>query len=73
MFSFCARIDAVKLQPSFFDIFGAVGFLVIIGIAVKGLANPDSLPEWMLLVLLFIGIVGFLVDSVIVYRTYLKR
>lgn len=63
----------MKLQPSFFDIFGAIGFLVIIGIAVKGLFNSGSLPEWMLVVLLLIGIIGFIVDCAIVYKTYLKK
>jgi len=42
-------------------------------VAVKGLLNPGSLPQWALILLLFIGVVGFVVDSVIVYQTYIKK
>ncbi len=63
----------MKLQPSFFDIFGALGFIVIILVAIRGLLNSGTLPEWMFVALLLIGVIGFSVDVVIVYKTYLKK
>ena len=73
MFSFYAKLNAMKLQPSFFDIFGALGFIVIILVAIRGLLNSGTLPEWMFVALLLIGVIGFSVDVVIVYKTYLKK
>ncbi len=63
----------MKLQPSFFDIFGALGFIVIICVALKGLLTSGVLPLGMLVVLLLIGIIGLAVDSVIVYTSYFKK
>lgn len=63
----------MRLQPSFFDIFGALGFIAIIVAAMLGLLHGGLLPTWMLIAILLIGIAGFIVDAAIVYRTYIKK
>lgn len=59
-------------QPQFFDIFGAIGFVYIILFSVWCLKNNRVVPGSALFVLLMIGVVGFLVDSAIVYFSYIR-
>ena len=59
------------LNPSFFDIFGVMGFLYIFTLSLWGLAGKN-LPRWSLGILLLIGSIGLLVDGLIVYLFYLK-
>ncbi|HEY4527727.1 MAG TPA: hypothetical protein VJL09_01660 [Candidatus Paceibacterota bacterium] len=63
----------MKLPPAeFFDIFGALAFLYITGFSLWALFAPASLPRWALIILLLVGIAGFIIDAVIVYKNYLK-
>lgn len=61
----------IQLQPQFFDIFGFVGFAFIVIVAFLMLRDV-RLPKWVPVVLLFVGIVGLIVDGIIVYVSYLK-
>lgn len=59
-------------KAEFFDVFGAVGFLYIAILSVFMLIK-NGLPKWTVIVLLVIGIVGFVIDSTIVAKTYLIK
>ncbi len=56
---------------SFYDRFGIFYFLIIAIIGFWMLVG--NLPSWTAYVLIFMGVTGFIVDSIIVYKTYLKR
>ena len=60
------------LRPEFFDIFGIGVFGFITGLALWASKTSKPLPRWAIRLLLVIGILGLLVDGVIVYRTYLR-
>ncbi|MCH8987122.1 hypothetical protein IIA94_03085 [Patescibacteria group bacterium] len=60
------------LRPEFFDIFGVFGFIYIVILSLVGIKRPSSIPKWAFIVLLVIGIIGLLVDSGIVYLSYLQ-
>ena len=59
-------------NPEFMDIFGAMAFIFIAISAVWALKTHRAFPVWALFILLIVGILGFLVDSIIVYSTYFK-
>ena len=61
------------IRPEFFDIFGIGVFLFIIFVSAMSLKTSLPIPSWALIVLLIIGILGFLVDVTIVYLTYAKK
>jgi len=56
--------------PEFFDIFGIGIFIFIIVLSIWGLKTRKQFPRWILIILLIIGIIGFLIDSIIVYTAY---
>ena len=58
------------LEPQFFDIFGFIGFIFIAVCSLLGLSKKN-IPKWMWITLLLIGLIGILVDGVIVYTFYL--
>ncbi|MDP3727014.1 MAG: hypothetical protein Q8R35_00030 [bacterium] len=60
------------LQPAAFDILGIGVFAFITVAATWSLKMHRPLPRWILLLLLVIGILGFLIDGTIVYVTYLR-
>lgn len=61
----------MELTPQFFDIFGIMGFVYIVALALYGLSGKN-VPRWALIILLLIGIIGLLVDVLVVYTFYLK-
>ena len=64
-----------NVKPEAFDVLGFVVFLLITTIAVWGLRNSEqckSVPPWMFLLLLIIGIGGLIVDATLVYVFLLK-
>lgn len=63
----------MNLRAEFFDIFGTVVFLFIIAISSWALKTGKAIPQWALIILLIIGVLGLLVDSIIVKRTYLNK
>lgn len=64
----------MKLPPAeFFDIFGALAFLYITGFSLWLLFYQNFFPpRWPAVILFLIGVIGFIVDAVIVYRSYVK-
>ncbi len=59
-------------QPSFFDIFGLITFTFITAVSLWALLVKRSLPRWILIILLFIGVGGLIVDGSIVYMIYIR-
>jgi len=60
-----------SLEPQFFDIFGAIGFVYIVVLSLFALSGK-SLPKITLVILLLIGLAGFIVDVFVVYNFYLR-
>ena len=58
------------IRPEFFDIFGVFVFIFLIVLSLWGLKTRKPFPKWSTVILLTIGILGFIVDSIIVYITY---
>ena len=59
-------------QPEFFDIFGIFVFTFITWLSVFGLKNKNKIPRWSLKILLVIGILGLIVDGIIVYVNFIR-
>lgn len=59
-----------KFDAVFFDIFGVFIFAFLIGFSLWGLVTPKKTPEWVLLTILSIGLMGFLVDGFTVIKEY---
>lgn len=60
-------------RPQFFDIFGFIGFIYILAFSVWALNVQTEIPMWALMILFAIGVIGFIVDGMIVYTSYLKK
>lgn len=60
------------IKAEFFDIFGTMAFLYIIGYSTFALTN-DNLPRLWTILLLIVGIAGLVVDVVIVTKIYLIK
>ena len=60
------------LKPEFFDIFGFQAFVFILIVSAWSLIVKKPIPDWVILLLLIIGILGSLIDGIIVYFSYLK-
>jgi len=60
-------------QPAFFDIFGIFAFTFISVFSIWALKTKNSFPKWALIILLIIGMIGFLIDSFTVYNAYLSK
>lgn len=60
------------IRPEFFDIFGLFVFSFIIFTSVWGLKTGKPFPKWILVALLFVGVVGLIVDGTIVFVAYLQ-
>ena len=60
------------LRPEFFDIFGFFAFIFLIFIAVYVMKKVKRHPKPILYIILGIGIIGAIVDGIIVYTAYLK-
>ena len=65
------NLEKQMQKPSFWDRFGVFYFAIIAVIGFWMLLG--ELPNWVAYVLIVMGVSGFLVDFVIVYKTYLKR
>ena len=59
------------MNAAFFDIFGMLAFLFVIVVSSIALAKKKKLPKWTLIILLAIGIIGFIVDALLVYINYI--
>ena len=63
----------MKIPPEDFDILGVSVFLSIVAIAIYALITGNSLPQWILFYLLFVGIAGLIIDGTIVYIMFLRK
>jgi uncharacterized membrane protein len=59
------------VSAEFFDIFGFVGFLILLFIGLWMLISKKKLPRWPAIILLIIAILGIVIDGYIVFNTYL--
>lgn len=60
------------VQPEFFDIFGIFVFSFLVILSLWGFKTRKPFPQWTLATLLIIGILGLIVDGVIVFIMYLQ-
>ena len=58
-------------RPEFYDIFGFIIFIFLIILSSWSLIKNKKLPKWILITLLIIGIIGGIVDGIIVYSHFL--
>lgn len=66
-------MNIINLQPEFFDLFGLITFLFIIAFslwALKVKRPRKRVPRYIFIVLFIVGILGILVDSIIVFINY---
>jgi hypothetical protein len=66
------KIRLKRLKPQFFDIFGVLGFAVIILASVFIILDNESYHSG-IYAILFIGIVGIMVDINVVFKHYIKE
>ena len=59
-------------KPAFFDIFGIIIFIFIIWVGYTNLNSSQPLGWTVSILILIIGITGLAIDSINVFRTYLK-
>lgn len=55
------------MNAEFFDIFGFIGFLYIIIFSIYSLKTNKKPKKWLTIALLIIGILGMVIDGLIVY------
>ena len=60
-------------RAEFFDIFGVGVFSVITLLSGWALTTGNSIPQWGLLFLFFVGLFGIFVDGAIVNKTYVNN
>lgn len=59
------------IPAEYFDIFGFIGFLILVIAGIWMLTSKKRVPFWMKLVILVIGIIGLIVDGYIVIKTFI--
>lgn len=60
-------------NPAFYDNFGFLGFVFIIGLAIWMLNHPKKRPpEWTVIILFIVGLLGLLVDWISIYYNYIN-
>ena len=60
-------------RAEFFDIFGVGVFSAITLLSGWALTTGNSIPQWGLLFLFFVGLFGIFVDGAIVNKTYVNN
>jgi hypothetical protein len=60
------------IKPEFVDIFGFIAFVFLAITSIYVLKKVKKHPKWILYIVLAIGVIGAIVDGIIVYTTYLK-
>lgn len=61
------------MRPEHFDILGILTFTYILGFALWAFITEVPVPEWTLALLMFIGIVGLLIDCSTVFEYVFKE
>lgn len=59
------------ISAEYFDILGMIGFLILVVASIWMLTSKKRVPFWMKIMVLIIGILGLIVDSYIVIRTFI--
>ena len=59
-------------RPEFFDIFGLITFTYLTMLSLYMLFKKKMPPKWSIIIVLIIGILGLIVDGVLVYNAYLS-
>lgn len=59
------------MNAEFFDVFGFMGFIIILMISIWMLKSKDKLPNWAGVILLSIAILGIIIDGIIVIKTFI--
>ena len=59
------------VNAEFLDIFGFFGFVIIFLIGIWMLNAKEKLPKWAAMILIIIGLLGLIIDGVVVITTYL--
>ena len=59
------------ISAEYFDIFGFVGFLILVIAGIWMLTSKKRVPFWMKLVILVIGITGLIVDGYIIIKNFI--
>ena len=60
------------IKSEFVDIFGFMAFVFLAITSIYVLKKVKKHPKWILYVILAIGIIGAIVDGIIVYNTYIS-
>ncbi len=58
------------IPAEFFDIFGVLGFIVLVAAGIWMLTSEKRVPFWMKILILIFGLIGLIVDSYIVIKTF---
>ena len=65
-------MNSMFTKPEFYDIFGILVFIFITTLASWMLYTKKKPVRWLLIILLMIGILGLIVDAIMVYVNYIK-
>ena len=60
-------------RPEAFDILGVGVFGFFTFVSLRSIFFSTPLPEWMVYILLIVGVLGLIIDGSIVYKTYFKK
>ncbi|MDD5068380.1 MAG: hypothetical protein PHS53_03965 [Candidatus Pacebacteria bacterium] len=60
-------------RPEFYDIFGVPIWIFLIVLTIWSLKTGLPMPTWTIIVLLFIGILGLIVDGGMVFAKFLRK
>lgn len=63
----------MKIRPEDFDILGVFVFPSIAAVALYALVTGNTLPDWVLYYLLFVGVVGLIIDGTIVDLMFFRK
>ena len=63
---------SIFTKPEFYDIFGIIVFAFITFLASWMLYTKQNPKKWAIIILLIIGVLGLIVDGIIVYINYIK-
>jgi hypothetical protein len=59
------------MNAAFFDIFGLGAFIVLVVMSIWMFKTRKETPDWMVWIIFIIALIGFVVDSIMVIKTYL--
>ncbi len=67
----CYNLSMILPEPEFLDIFGFIGFIYITVLALMQLQGK-KVPKIGFILLLIVGLLGVIIDGLIVYLYFLK-